>query len=205
MLVIHSKDKSTSLAEAIYANMPNVHVVEDEWYERGIGQLLWQTPKEEPILIIGYGDCHGLYRERFNDVLEISPSDFDDLEWVHRLANCQIGVPQIVLNRIHAYNLRRHNGNIIGIWPNAVEFARRNHLHGLFASTFFFNAKDAENYGEITLDMYIERSNILSTALLANCWLVMSRYTRFPKNCSKEPIRTHVSTIATFHLKSKQS
>ena len=53
MLVIHPKDKSTSLAEAIYANMPNVHVVEDEWYERGIGQLLWQTPKEEPILIIG--------------------------------------------------------------------------------------------------------------------------------------------------------
>lgn len=58
MLVIHPKDKSTSLAEAIYANMPNVYVVEDEWYERGIGQLLWQTPKEEPILIIGYGDCH---------------------------------------------------------------------------------------------------------------------------------------------------
>ena len=159
MLVIHPKDKSTSLAEAIYANMPNVYVVEDEWYERGIGQLLWQTPKEEPILIIGYGDCRGLYRERFNDVLEISPSDLDNPVWVQRLANCQIGTPQIVLNRIHAYNLRRHNGNIIGIWPNAVEFARRNRLHGLFASTFFFNAKDAENYGEITLDMYIERSN----------------------------------------------
>ena len=161
MLVIHPKDKSTSLAETIYANMPNVHVVEDEWYERGIGQLLWQTPKEEPILIIGYGDCRGLYRERFNDVLEISPSDLDNPVWVQRLANCQIGTPQIVLNRIHAYNLRRHNGNIIGIWPNAVEFARRNRLHGLFASTFFFNAKDAENYGEITLDMYIERSNYI--------------------------------------------
>lgn len=159
MLVIHPKDKSNFLAEAIYANIPNVHVVEDEWYERGIGQLLWQTPKEEPILIIGYGDCHGLYRERFNDVLEISPSNLGDPMWVHRLANCQIEVPQIVLNRIHAYNLRRHNSNIIGIWPNAVEFARRNRLHGLFASTFFFNAKDAENYGEITLDMYIERSN----------------------------------------------
>lgn len=159
MLVIHPKDKSTSLAEAIYANMPNVHVVEDEWYERGIGQLLWQTPKEEPILIVGYGDCHGLYRERFNDVLEICPDDLDDPVWIQRLANCQVGAPQIVLNRIHAYNLRRHNGNIIGIWPNAVEFARRNHLHGLFTSTFFFNAKDAEDYGDMTLDMYIDRSN----------------------------------------------
>lgn len=159
MLVIHPKDKSTSLAEAIYANMPNVHVVEDKWYERGIGQLLWQTPKEEPILIVGYGDCHGLYRERFNDVLEISPDDLDDPVWMQRLANCQVGAPQIVLNRIHAYNLRRHNGNIIGIWPNAVEFARRNHLHGLFTSTFFFNAKDAEDYGDMTLDMYIDRSN----------------------------------------------
>ena len=159
MLVIHPKDKSTSLAEAIYANMPNVHVVEDEWYERGIGQLLWQTPKEEPILIVGYGDCHGLYRERFNDVLEICPDDLDDPVWMQRLANCQVGAPQIVLNRIHAYNLRRHNGNIIGIWPNAIEFARRNHLHGLFTSTFFFNAKDAEDYGDMTLDMYIDRSN----------------------------------------------
>ena len=159
MLVIHPKDKSTSLAEAIYANMPNVHVVEDEWYERGIGQLLWQIPKEEPILIVGYGDCHGLYRERFNDVLEICPNDLDDPVWMQRLANCQVGAPQIVLNRIHAYNLRRHNGNIIGIWPNAVEFARRNHLHGLFTSTFFFNAKDAEDYGDMTLDMYIDRSN----------------------------------------------
>lgn len=159
MLVIHPKDKSTSLAEAIYANMPNVHVVEDEWYERGIGQLLWQTSKEEPILIVGYGDCHGLYRERFNDVLEICPDDLDDPVWMQRLANCQVGAPQIVLNRIHAYNLRRHNGNIIGIWPNAVEFARRNHLHGLFTSTFFFNAKDAEDYGDMTLDMYIDRSN----------------------------------------------
>lgn len=159
MLVIHPKDKSTSLAEAIYANMPNVHVVEDKWYERGIGQLLWQTPKEEPILIVGYGDCHGLYRERFNDVLEICPDDLDDPVWIQRLANCQVGAPQIVLNRIHAYNLRRHNGNIIGIWPNAVEFARRNHLHGLFTSTFFFNAKDAEDYGDMTLDMYIDRSN----------------------------------------------
>ena len=159
MLVIHPKDKSTSLAEAIYANMPNVHVVEDEWYERGIGQLLWQTPKEEPILIVGYGDCHGLYRDRFYDVLEICPDDVDDPVWMQRLANCQVGAPQIVLNRIHAYNLRRHNGNIIGIWPNAVEFARRNHLHGLFTSTFFFNAKDAEDYGDMTLDMYIDRSN----------------------------------------------
>lgn len=159
MLVIHPKDKSTSLAEAIYANMPNVHVVEDEWYERGIGQLLWQTPKEEPILIVGYGDCHGLYRERFNDVLEICPDDLDDPVWMQRLANCQVGAPQIVLNRVHAYNLRRHNGNIIGIWPNAIEFARRNHLHGLFTSTFFFNAKDAEDYGDMTLDMYIDRSN----------------------------------------------
>ena len=159
MLVIHPKDKSTSLAEAIYANMPNVHVVEDEWFERGIGQLLWQTPKEEPILIIGYGDCHGLYRERFHDVLEICPGDLNNPVWVQRLANCQIGAPQIVLNRIHAYNLRRHNGNIIGIWPNAIEFARRNRLHGLFTGTFFFNAKDAEEYGNMTLDMYIDRSN----------------------------------------------
>lgn len=159
MLVIHPKDKSTSLAKTIYANIPDARVVEDERYVRGIGQLICQTPKEEPILIIGYGDCHGLYRQRFNGVLEICPDDLSDSVWGQRLANCQIGTPHILLNRIHACNLRRHNGNIIGIWPNAVEFARRNRLHGLFVSSFFFNAKDAEDYGDMTLDMYIDRSN----------------------------------------------
>ena len=104
MLVIHPKDRSTSLAEAIYANIPNVHVVEAEWYERGIGQLLWQTPKEDPILIIGHGDCHGLYRESFNDVLEISPSDLDDPMLVHRLANCQIGVHSVLMACTRAWH-----------------------------------------------------------------------------------------------------
>lgn len=87
----------------------------------------------------------------------ISPDD--DPDWIRRQINCQYGAPQIVLNRLHGRLLRKHNGRIIGIWPNAVEYARRNRLHGLFASTFFFNAKDAEDYGEMTLNMYIDAGN----------------------------------------------
>lgn len=161
MLVIHPKDKSTALASAIYENMADANVVDDEWYERGIGQLLWQTPKEEPILMIGYGDCQGLYRKRFDDVIRITPDVLGDPIMIKRLVNCQLGAPQIALNRVHAYNLRRHNGNVIGIWPNAVEFARRNHLHGLFTGNFVFNANDAEQCGLITLNMIIDQANLI--------------------------------------------
>ena len=157
MLVIHPQDKSTRLAGAIYANM-DVRVVDAAWYERGIGQLLWQTPKEEPILMIGYGDCHGLYAHRYSEVLQISPSMLDDPKWIKRLEAC-MDKPHYVLRKLHAYNLRKHNGNLIGIWPGAVEFARRNKLHGLFTDKFIFNSKDAEHYCWMTLDMYIDESN----------------------------------------------
>lgn len=158
MLVIHPYDKSTRLAGAIYANM-DVRVADAAWYERGIGPLLWQTPKEEPILMIGYGDCHGLYAERYSEVLEINPLDVEkDPTWIKRLEAC-LDTPHYVLRKLHAYNLRKHNGNLIGIWPGAAEFARRNRLHGLFTDKFIFNHKDAELYGMITLDMYINEAN----------------------------------------------
>lgn len=158
MLVIHPYDKSTRLAEAIYANM-DVRVADAAWYERGIGPLLWQTPKEEPILMIGYGDCHGLYKYRYSEVLEANPLDVEkDPTWLQRLEAC-LDTPHYVLKKLHAYNLRKHNGNLIGIWPGAAEFARRNRLHGLFTDKFIFNYKDAEQYGMITLDMYINEAN----------------------------------------------
>lgn len=158
MLVIHPYDKSTRLAEAIYANM-DVRVADAAWYERGIGPLLWQTPKEEPILMIGYGDCHGLYKYRYSEVLEVNPLDVEtDPTWLQRLEAC-LDTPHYVLRKLHAYNLRKHNGNLIGIWPGAAEFARRNRLHGLFTDKFTFNHKDAEQYGMITLDRYINEAN----------------------------------------------
>lgn len=158
MLVIHPYDKSTIQAEAIYANM-DVRVVDAAWYERGIGQLLWQTPKEELILMIGYGDCHGLYAHRYSEVLEVNPLDVEkNPTWIQRLEAC-LDTPHYVLRKLHAYNLRKHNGNLIGIWPGAAEFARRNKLHGLFTDKFIFNYKDAEQYGTMTLDMYIDEEN----------------------------------------------
>lgn len=158
MLVIHPNDKSTRLAQAIYADM-NVRIVDDAWYERGIGQLLWQTPKEEPILMVGYGDHCGLYAHRYFERLELNPSRLDDSEYIRGILAC-MDVPHYVLRKVHGYNLRRHNGNLIGIWPGAVEFARRNRLHGLFTDSFIYDWQDAEQYGIMTLDMHINATNL---------------------------------------------
>lgn len=158
MLVIHPYDKSTKLAGAIYANM-DVRVADATWYERGIGPLLWQTPKEEPILMIGYGDCHGLYDHRYSEVIDLNPMMVEkDPNWRERVEAC-VDTPHYVIRNLHAYNLRKHNGNLIGIWPGAVEFARRNRLHGLFTDKFYFNHKDAEEYGFVTLFSYIDEIN----------------------------------------------
>lgn len=48
MLVIHPKDKSTSLAEAIYANMPNVHVVEANGMNVALDNYSGKRPKKNP-------------------------------------------------------------------------------------------------------------------------------------------------------------
>lgn len=157
MLVLHPYDESTKLAKAIYANM-DVRVADASWYERGIGELLWQTPKEEPILMIGYGDCHGMFTHPFTEEIHINPSMLDDIDMLVRIFAC-IERPRYVLRKLHAYYLRKHNGNLIGIWPGAVEFARRNRLHGLFTDRFFFNCRDAEHYGKMTLDMHVDKSN----------------------------------------------
>lgn len=187
MLVIHPNDNSTRIAQAIYAGM-NVHTVDDAWYERGIGQLLWQTPKEEPILMIGYGDCYGLYANRYSERLELNPSMLDDPMYLRRIAAC-MDVPHYVLRKLHGYNLRKHNGNLIGIWPGAVEFARRNRLHGLFTDKFIYNWQDAELYGKMTLDMHINKANLILFRTLGRLISSHVPFYKIPeamKKCGKE-------------------
>lgn len=158
MLVIHCKDKQLALASTIYENL-DAKVVEDEWYERGgVGPLLAQTPPEEPILIFGDGDRDGLYSNKFNHEIQLDPTRFDEPKYFEHVAAC-ITHPVYILNKIQGYLLRKHNGYIIGIWPESSRFARRHKLHGLFTKEFYHNAKDAEHIGTMTLNSYIDDSN----------------------------------------------
>ena len=156
MLVIHPNEKRTSLARAIYADL-KVRVVAPEHYNRGIGQTLLQTPTDELILMIGYGDSHGLYLHRYSEEIRITPSMLDNPTGFQGIGAC---MKRYVVSNLHADSLRRHNGNIIGIWPGAIEFAQHNMLHGLFTDNFVYNRVDAERLGTITLDMYIDEANL---------------------------------------------
>lgn len=157
MIVIHTDKVHTGLAQVSYANL-EVRLVQQEQYERGIGSLLWQTPPEEPILMIGSGDSHGLYLRKHNQELCIKPSETYDMTSIDRLKAC-MDVPHYVVRNLHAYSLRKHRGDIIGIWPGAAEFARRNKLHGLFTDHFLFDYADAESCGIMTTTMRINEVN----------------------------------------------
>lgn len=166
MLVIHPNDKSTELAKVIYADL-NADVVEPHQYARGIGTLLCQNPASNPILMIGYGDCDGMYLQRFSNEVLIDPlmlsSSMPDSAvklYFERIANC-MSKPTYIVRNLHAYSLRKQHGNLIGIWPGAAEFAARNKLHGLFTNEFIYNHKDAAECGLITLDMYLDEANLI--------------------------------------------
>lgn len=156
MLVIHPDDKHTSLAKAIYTDL-DARIVAPEDYERGIGQMLLQTPTDELVLMIGYGDSHGLYLHRCSEEIRITPSMLDLPTGFQGIDAC---MKRYAVSTLHAHILRRHNGNIIGIWPGAAEFARRYSLHGLFTDSFVYSRIDAERFGTITLDMHIDEANL---------------------------------------------
>lgn len=155
MLVIHPNDKCTSLARAIYTDL-DARIVDPEDYESGMVQTLLQTPTDELVLMIGYGDCHGLYL-RYSEEIRLTPSMLDNPTWFQGIDAC---MKRYAVSTLHVQSLRRHNGNIVGIWPGAMEFAQRNMLHGLFTDNFVYNHIDAERLGTITLDMHIDEANL---------------------------------------------
>ncbi len=139
MLVIHPKDRTTVVLSVLYEGTES-RIFDQSSSNREIESLLRHCSRQERIMLLGHGSNTGLFSKE-NDELP----DFD----------------RIIVGHPHAYHLRRHNGNIVGVWCHAEMFARKEGLHGLFSGMIISEKSEAEEYGIITLQHIIEESNIV--------------------------------------------
>lgn len=144
MLVIHPKDITTGFLSVLYEGTGS-RVVDQGASKREIESLLHHCPQWERIMLLGHGSDNGLFSRTDESVPEYD---------------------RIIVGHSHAYHLRRHSGNIIGIWCHADKFARKEGLHGLFSGMIISDKKEAEEYGIITLQHLIEQANEVMFAKL---------------------------------------
>lgn len=137
MLVLHPKDKTTELLSLLYVGedtkcftqLQSGHEIERAFHH---------CPKKELIMLLGHGSERGLF-SRENDTND----EFD----------------RIIVGHPQTYYLRKHGNNVIGIWCHADLFARKEGLHGLFSGMIISDRQEAESYGIITLQHYIDETN----------------------------------------------
>lgn len=137
MLVIHPNDRTTDFLSVLY-DRTDVKVADHNASKREIEHLLHHCPQQERILLLGHGSGRGLF-SRTDDTIP----EFD----------------RIIVGHPHAYHLRRHGSNLIGIWCHADKFARKEGLHGLFSGMIISDKYEAEEHGIITLQHIIEETN----------------------------------------------
>ena len=139
MLVIHPKDKTTSVLSTLYEGM-DANVVSGNCSNKEMGHLLHHVSSEERIMLLGHGSDKGLfYRE------DDTKDEFD----------------KIIVGHPHAFHLRKHVSNIIGIWCHADEFARVEGLHGLFSGMIISEEQEAVEYGVMATQQEILKSNTI--------------------------------------------
>lgn len=137
MLVIHPKDQTTTVLSRLYeGESPKLLTQSQSGHE--LERSLHHCSRYERIMLLGHGSDKGLF-SREDDTTD----DFD----------------RILIGHPHAYHLRRHGNNLIGIWCYADQFARKEGLHGLFSGMIISDRYEAEEYGIITLQQHIDDVN----------------------------------------------
>lgn len=139
MLVVHPKDRTTSVLSTLYEGM-DANMVSSNCSNKKMEHLLHHVSTQERIMLLGHGSDKGLfYRE------DDTKDEFD----------------KIIVGHPHAFHLRKHGGNMVGIWCHADKFARTEGLHGFFSGMIISEVKEAEEYGIIASRQEILQSNII--------------------------------------------
>lgn len=138
MLVIHPQDRTTSFLSMLYNGMDDTTVVTDKISKSVLNHMLYHTPKNERIMLLGHGCVKGLMW-RIDD----SKPEFDG----------------IVVGHPHTYHLRNHGNNIVAIFCHADKFAKTERLHGLFSGMIISEISEANEYGIATTEEEIIREN----------------------------------------------
>lgn len=144
MLVIHPKDKTTAMLSALYEGQEHT-LVDQSFSKSEISHILNHTPARERIMLLGHGSDKGLFSRTDDNI-----NTFDRLLVYHQ----------------HAYYLRKHGCNIMGIWCHANIFAEAERLHGLFTGMIVTEMDEAQMYGIETSQEELDRENIKFAARL---------------------------------------
>lgn len=121
------------MLSALYDGL-EARVVSDNMSTKQVAHLLYHTSPRERIMLLGHGCDGGLLYTAGGGPL----------------------YPSIV-NRSHAYQLRRHGSNLVAVWCNADKFAIQCGLHGLFSGMIVSEMDEAEMYGIATTSDELER------------------------------------------------
>ncbi len=138
MLVIHPIDETTDFLKLLY-DPDEVTVINQSTCNTDVKSLLNHVPRQERIMLLGHGSENGLFSR--------GDSDFPDFD-------------RLMISHQHSYYLRRHGGNIVGIWCNADAFARKEGLHGLFSGMIISDIDEAKEYGFDTSEEELEKENL---------------------------------------------
>lgn len=125
MIIIHPEDHTTRMLTELYHGTDFQHMGAQASSVE-IRHRLYHTLPQERIMLLGHGCPSGLY-SRQNE----NSTSFD----------------RLIISHHHAYALRRHGSNLIGIWCHAHQFARRERLHGLFSGMIITELSEAEEHG----------------------------------------------------------
>lgn len=137
MLVVHPKDRTTSLLSILYEGM-EANIISNKCSNKEMEHLLHHVSTQERIMLLGHGSDKGLfYRE------DDTKNEFD----------------KIIVGHPHSFHLRKHGGNLIGILCHADKFARAEGLHGLFSGMIISEVQEATAYGIVATQQEILKSN----------------------------------------------
>lgn len=139
MLVIHPADSTTYMLAALYSGQA-YRLLDQQTSSHEIRTRIRLSPPHERIMLLGHGCPQGLF----------SKTD-DDAHAYDRL----------IINHRHAYHLRQHGSNLIGIWCHARLFAEKENLHGLFSGMIISELEEAQEYGLITTQQELDTVNTL--------------------------------------------
>jgi len=102
MLVIHPKDKTTAMSLVLYEGQ-KAQLLDQTFSKKEICHMLNHTSVYERIMLLGHGSDKGLFSR-----------DNDEEDVFNRL----------IVYHPHTRYLRKHGGNMIGIWCNVDIFCK---------------------------------------------------------------------------------
>lgn len=138
MIVIHPKDKTTSMLSILYKGLEHTFI-DQSYSKKEICHILNHVPCHERILLLGHGSDMGLFSRK-----DDSSDAFD----------------RLIVYHPHTYYLRKHGCNIVGMWCNANLFAEKEKLHGLFTGMIVTEMSEALLYDINTSQEELDRENI---------------------------------------------